>query len=154
MLGSFQRRFGWLFLAGFLLWQLSIAEIIPLPPSLETNYIIAGIQIGFHFPLLAVISRFQEHQAIHRPPPVDPTHLDDHLAAFGISAREFELISLVRRGCSNRDIENQLFISVDTVKKHIFNIYRKLGVKNRVQLSNFIQNRFPGPSGSDGRRAE
>lgn len=154
MLGSFQCRFGWLFLAGYLLWQLAIAGIIPLPQFLDANYLIAGIQIGFHFPLLALISRFLERQAINRPPSVDPNHLDDRLASFGVTTREVEIIGLVMRGCSNREIENELFISLETVKKHIFNIYRKLGVKNRVQLSNFIQNRFPGPTGPDGRRAE
>ena len=32
-------------------------------------------------------------------------------------------------------------LSVETVKKHTYNVYRKLGVQNRLQLSYFIQNR-------------
>jgi DNA-binding NarL/FixJ family response regulator len=46
------------------------------------------------------------------------------------------------RGYSNHEIEKRLFISLETVKKHVSNIYRKLDVKNRVQLSNLVQNRL------------
>jgi DNA-binding NarL/FixJ family response regulator len=35
----------------------------------------------------------------------------------------------------------RLFISPDTVKKHTYNAYRKLGVRNRVQLAYFVQHR-------------
>jgi LuxR family transcriptional regulator of csgAB operon len=40
---------------------------------------------------------------------------------------------------SNADIEKALYISPHTVKNHIYNIYQKLGVKNRVQISNLIR---------------
>lgn len=61
-------------------------------------------------------------------------------AKFGISAREVEIIRLLIAGKSNKDIEEELFISIKTVKNHIFNIYKKTGVKNRIQLINFVQN--------------
>jgi len=152
MLGSFQRRFAWSYLAGFLFFQLSVAGMVPVHPFPDPNYIIAAIQIGFHFPVLAIIARFLERQAINRPPPVDHPRLDDELATFGVTPREVEIIGLVMRGYSNREVEEELFISLETVKKHIFNVYRKLGVKNRVQLSNFIQNRFLKPREPDGER--
>ena len=57
---------------------------------------------------------------------------------FGISPREIEVVSLVVSGRSNREIESELFISAETVKKHIYNIYRKVDVKNRVQLVNTV----------------
>jgi hypothetical protein len=48
----------------------------------------------------------------------------------------------------------RLFISVETVKKHSYNIYRKLGVGNRVQLNYFVQNRpRPAPEGRTTRPA-
>jgi LuxR family transcriptional regulator of csgAB operon len=40
---------------------------------------------------------------------------------------------------SNADIEKKLYISSHTVKNHIYHIYQKLGVKNRVQISNLIR---------------
>lgn len=62
------------------------------------------------------------------------------LAPFGISARETEVVELIVQGLSNKEIADRLCISVDTVKKHSYNSYKKLSVQNRVQLSYFIQN--------------
>jgi LuxR family transcriptional regulator of csgAB operon len=42
-------------------------------------------------------------------------------------------------GKTNLDIKKALFISANTVRNHIYNIYRKLGVRNRVQIINLIQ---------------
>jgi DNA-binding NarL/FixJ family response regulator len=62
------------------------------------------------------------------------------LTPFGISARETEIVELIMKGLSNKEIADRLCISVDTVKKHSYNSYKKLNVQNRVQLSYFIQN--------------
>jgi DNA-binding NarL/FixJ family response regulator len=47
------------------------------------------------------------------------------------------------KGYANKEIADRLFISTETVKKHIYNVYKKLGVQNRVQLNYFVQNRAP-----------
>lgn len=54
----------------------------------------------------------------------------------GLTPREAEIISLVLAGNSNREIANQVHISLETIKKHIYNVYKKIGVKNRLQLMN------------------
>jgi len=51
-----------------------------------------------------------------------------------ISNRELEIIRLILRGKSNREIEETLFISLNTVKNHLYNIYQKLNIENRHQL--------------------
>jgi len=61
-------------------------------------------------------------------------------AKYGISAREVEIIRLLTAGKSNKDIEEELFISIKTVKNHIFNIYKKTRIKNRIQLINLVHN--------------
>lgn len=53
---------------------------------------------------------------------------------YGVTAREGEIIRLLLEGKGNKEITEALFISDHTVKNHIHNIYRKLGIKNRVQL--------------------
>jgi LuxR family maltose regulon positive regulatory protein len=50
-----------------------------------------------------------------------------------LTSRELEVLQLIENGCSNQDIAGQLFISIPTVKRHISNIYAKLGVKSRTQ---------------------
>ncbi|WP_328536580.1 response regulator transcription factor [Streptomyces sp. NBC_00344] len=49
-----------------------------------------------------------------------------------LSAREREVLLLVSKGTSNRDIARELFISEATVKTHLTHIYGKLGVKDRA----------------------
>ena len=50
-----------------------------------------------------------------------------------LSEREMEVLRLIAAGLSNREIAERLFITVGTVKRHINNIYGKLGVHSRTQ---------------------
>lgn len=51
---------------------------------------------------------------------------------FKLTPRERELIELIYAGKSNKEIADTLFLSESTVKTHIYNIFRKMDVKNRV----------------------
>jgi len=53
-----------------------------------------------------------------------------------LTARELEVLRLVSVGQSNEAIAETLVISIETVKKHLKNIYGKLDVHNRVAASN------------------
>lgn len=53
---------------------------------------------------------------------------------YKISKREREILLLVLQGKTNHQIEEILFISLETVKTHLYKIYKKLGVKSRLQL--------------------
>ncbi len=66
------------------------------------------------------------------------SQMDRIFARFNISPREQDLINLMVMGKSNKEIEEELYISHRTVKSHIYNIYKKLGVKNRLELINKI----------------
>ena len=50
-----------------------------------------------------------------------------------LTKRELELLKLIEQGCTNQEIADKLVISISTVKRHISNVYSKLGVKNRTQ---------------------
>lgn len=65
-------------------------------------------------------------------------HKEEHL-----TAREREIIQLVKKGFSNKEISEILFISVNTVKKHLQNLYEKLNVTNRTELCYRIFNNVP-----------
>lgn len=53
---------------------------------------------------------------------------------YGLSKKEVEVLRLVAKGCSNKDIGERLFISVFTVKDHLKNLMRKMEVTSRGQL--------------------
>lgn len=65
------------------------------------------------------------------------------LLPYNISEREKEIIEMIIHGKSNKEIEQNLFISSHTVKNHIYNIFQKTGVKSRNQLICLILNNKP-----------
>ncbi len=95
---------------------------------------------GTHLPVLTFLPRFLAGSAAAAPQadkvPGDVSRLYQDK---GISKREQEIIAYIVIGLSNREIEDKLFISRRTVENHVYNIYRKLGVKNRVQLMGLVE---------------
>jgi HD-GYP domain-containing protein (c-di-GMP phosphodiesterase class II) len=59
----------------------------------------------------------------------------------GLTAREIEVLRLVARGLSNKEIARQLVIAPATARNHIEHIYAKIGVANRAQASLFATRR-------------
>ncbi|SNT29619.1 transcriptional regulator, LuxR family [Ekhidna lutea] len=51
----------------------------------------------------------------------------------GLSKREVEVLELLAQGFSNQEVADKLFVSLNTAKTHISNIYTKLNVKRRTQ---------------------
>ncbi len=56
---------------------------------------------------------------------------------FGLSEREVEILGAAARGLSNRAIAKELWLSDQTVKFHLRNIYRKLDVNNRTEAAKY-----------------
>ncbi|WP_091511025.1 response regulator transcription factor [Microbulbifer yueqingensis] len=56
-----------------------------------------------------------------------------------LTRREQEILSQLTSGESNSVIATRLHLSEHTVKNHIYNIFRKIGVKNRLQASNWAK---------------
>jgi LuxR family transcriptional regulator of csgAB operon len=52
-----------------------------------------------------------------------------------LSPRQMEILALVAVGCSNDEIGDNLCISTHTVKVHLYNIYKKIDVSNRLQAA-------------------
>ena len=53
--------------------------------------------------------------------------------SFGLSPREFEVLELIAKGHSYQEIADKLFLSVETIRTHIRNIYEKLQVRNKKE---------------------
>jgi predicted ATPase/DNA-binding CsgD family transcriptional regulator len=55
----------------------------------------------------------------------------------GITAREAEVLGLLGTGLTNREIAARLYVSVPTVERHLATVYRKLGLRGRVEAARY-----------------
>lgn len=88
------------------------------------------IALGIMFIAIPVAAKAIATQWPHPTSPLAVTHL---------SPREQEIVTHIDLGKTAKDIASQLFITESTAKNHIYNIYKKLGVSNRIQLLNAIR---------------
>jgi DNA-binding NarL/FixJ family response regulator len=58
-----------------------------------------------------------------------------------LSPRELEVLRLVAAGAPSRVVAAELRVAESTVKRHLYNIYRKLEVRNRVEATNWYLRR-------------
>lgn len=65
-----------------------------------------------------------------------PAELKEASNHFQLSDRELEVMRLVAKGFPYKLIADQLFISLETVKKHVTNTFTKLHVKNKIEAIN------------------
>ena len=61
-------------------------------------------------------------------------------SAYDLTSRERQIVAEIRAGASNKDIASKLAISEETVKRHLSNIYDKIGVSTRLELALFAIN--------------
>ena len=80
-------------------------------------------------PVLFMVCIEEESPAVN----VNPRHL---METYRLSKREVDVADLLFSGLKNAQIADKLFISEITVKKHLQNIYNKVGVNNRTSLIN------------------
>jgi DNA-binding CsgD family transcriptional regulator len=60
---------------------------------------------------------------------------------YGLTKTEIQVVEMLYQGLANKEIADKMFISKETVKKHIYNIFRKADVKNRSSLIHILLKR-------------
>ncbi|HNL37980.1 MAG TPA: response regulator transcription factor [Saprospiraceae bacterium] len=79
-------------------------------------------------------SKKEEKPAADETAPVLPVQTNAQLVQqLGITPRELEVLQLIAQGLSNREIAEQLYVSLNTVKTHAANVFVKLDVQRRTQ---------------------
>ena len=68
-----------------------------------------------------------------RPPPAPFTPNMRVRETLGVSEREFEVLTLLAAGRSNKEIANQLKVSPNTIKTHVAKLFEKLEAKRRTE---------------------
>ena len=88
--------------------------------------------------MLAVHNMFNYSNTIHTENQ-NNTIETDFKNGFHLSKREMDILRCVISGMSYNEISDKLFISRLTVHTHVKNIYRKIGIRNKVDLGRFLQ---------------
>lgn len=78
-------------------------------------------------------------QASARPDSEDGRTFDGWAERYGLSARETEVFALLARGRNRTYISKTLFVSDNTTRTHMKNIYRKLGVHSQQELIDLVE---------------
>jgi DNA-binding NarL/FixJ family response regulator len=121
--------FGLLITALLILFR--VASIYHLSNDIGDLWI-AGFSLLF-LVIGIILSRqlFLKKVIVTQAAPVSINH--EQLLKEGISKREAEILLLMHAGLSNQQIADKLFISENTIKKHISNIFQKLQVERRTE---------------------
>jgi DNA-binding NarL/FixJ family response regulator len=96
-------------------------------------YIVKGIDVGD----LAAAVRQAMSGAFFCLGNLRLEEIERHVNDAGLSSRELEILRGVARGLSNRAIAGELWLSDQTVKFHLHNVYAKLHVANRTEAAKY-----------------
>jgi NarL family two-component system response regulator LiaR len=129
-----------------ILAELSDVEVVALTSVLEGASVTGAVRAGAIGYLLKDADSEELHRAIRgaaegrvQLAPEAAARLMREVSApanpEALTERETEILTLVARGKSNRQIASELFVEEKTVKSHISNILRKLGVPSRTQAA-------------------
>ena len=134
--------FGMIYLSRYII----VPIMIMLPMEIRFFASMGGLILFNFFPLIWFKFFFLKYAQSMLSLLEDNTSLETIYKKYTISKREQEVLRLLVDGRSNKEIEEELYISIHTVKNHVYSLYRKLGVKTRHQLVHFIT-RFQHASG-------
>ncbi|MBO6662507.1 MULTISPECIES: response regulator transcription factor [Roseivirga] len=122
-------RFGLLIAALLILFQLSKMSLFIPEMSQDLTIGLVGaafIGLGVYLGL-----KFRKVEIIEVSPSIEIDH--DRIQSLGLTEREMEVLHHIAEGCSNIEIGEKLFVSENTIKTHVSNLFVKLDVKRRTQ---------------------
>jgi DNA-binding NarL/FixJ family response regulator len=105
------------------------------PPAIALRAITAVARHDFWLPRAMLARAFSESQELRAGSalPLAAAREGDRTLT-QLTMRERQILHLVRRGLTNKEVGRHLGIEEDTVKKHLRNMYAKLGVHRRAQM--------------------
>ncbi|MDX1283460.1 MAG: LuxR C-terminal-related transcriptional regulator [Draconibacterium sp.] len=128
-----KRIFIYILFVGFLFWILF--SLVPIQLGVWRHLIILSYYLALFVPSLFL---YFKNQAFRDQENFVGNDLRKVLGSMNLTERERELAKLLLAGKSNQQIADEIFVSLQTVKNYVSKIYKKAGVKNRVQFVNRI----------------
>ncbi|MFA6541245.1 MAG: LuxR C-terminal-related transcriptional regulator [Bacteroidota bacterium] len=123
-----------------LFYGIAMAVLVGILKFAEYSFLVKDLAVEFYVGLIAVmftaLGAWIGWKLTHRPvPSFDSGFVMDEsrMESLGISKREYEVLSLIAQGLSNREIADALFVSTHTVKSHSSNLFAKLNARRRTE---------------------
>ncbi|MEO9474749.1 MAG: response regulator transcription factor [Cyclobacteriaceae bacterium] len=119
----------------YLLYGLLVGVLLLIVQTVKYNVMVQDIELevfGLVLVLLAIPIGVLLGRSWVRKRAVKSVNYK-HASQGVLSEREMDVLKLVAQGHSNQEIADQLFVSLNTTKTHISNIYQKLGAQRRTQ---------------------
>ena len=111
-------------------------EIIVVPPFWKTP-VFKGICVLFAAILFFVF--FRRLRKIYKPAISVEVDIGQITTRYKLTNRESDMLELLLKGESIQSMAQELYISGSTVQKHIYSVYKKLKISNRMQLLNLAR---------------
>lgn len=132
------------------LYGLLMAILVFILKWLQWKFLIVDYSLDIYIGLIAVfftvlgiwvsaqlarpkIRTVVVEKEIYVHPPEEPAINEAELKKLNLSNREYEVLQLLTKGCSNAEIAERLFLSISTVKTHVSNLFVKMDTKSRTQ---------------------
>ena len=131
---SVSRVFGAFYLAGFFLFILTAL----FPQGVRMLSVSAVYLLMNVWPLIWINAVYLPAVRRDRILLTDVSVRREIAEKYALSNREEEILSLLLQGKTYKDIESTLYISVNTVRNHVHNLYKKLGVGSRGRLVHLV----------------
>lgn len=122
-------RFGLIIAALLILFQLSRMSL--LIPDMSSDLILGLVGAAFIGLGIYLGLKFRKVEIVEVGPVIEID--EQQIEALGLTEREMEVLRLIASGLSNVEIGEKLFVSENTVKTHVSNLFVKLDVKRRTQ---------------------
>ena len=122
-------RFGLIIAALLILFQLSKMSLFI--PDMSSDLIVGLVGASFIGLGIYLGLKFRKVEILEIGPLVEINHAQ--ILSLGLTEREMEVLQLISEGYSNVEIGERLFVSENTIKTHVSNLFVKLDVKRRTQ---------------------
>lgn len=131
-------------------YALMMGSMVFLLKWLQWKYLVADYSVELYVGLVALaftglglwiashlaqpkIEKVVIEKPVYVPQPSANQINEQELARLDFTNREYDVLKLLTKGCSNAEIAEQLFLSLSTVKTHVSNIFVKMDVRSRTQ---------------------
>ena len=122
-------RFGLIIGALLILFQLSKMSLFI--PDMSSDFILGLVGAAFIGLGIYLGLNFRKIEVVEVGPLVEID--EQQIQTLGLTEREMEVLQLISEGLSNVEIGEKLFLSENTIKTHVSNLFVKLDVKRRTQ---------------------